>query len=776
MKEKIAKTVRKNRRDNLKSLISHQQKPGNDSFVVQNSAEEIAEIVLLTTYPPRECGIATYSKDLERALKIKFGNSFKLRILPLEDTKGEHRYSGNIKDTLDTKSEFDYLKHAHALNSDDKVNLIVVQHEFGLFKRNEPAFFDFLEAICKPLIVVFHTVLPNPENTLKENVLHISSASDKVIVMTETSAEILNRDYGIARDHLAVIPHGTHSVCHNDESSLKEKYKLTDRLVLSTFGLLGPGKSIETTLDALPEIIAQFPETTFLILGKTHPTLREKNGEIYRELLERKVEQLGLTEHVRFVNEFLDLDVLLEYLQLTDIYLFTSKDPNQAVSGTFSYALSCGCPVISTPIPHALEVLQNKAGLIFDFEDSSQLAQAVIDLLGDADLRKAMRLNGLRHIAESTWDNSAIAHGKVFESVSDIKLAYQNPAINLDHLKEMTTEVGIIQFSVIDRPNLDSGYTLDDNARALIAMCRYVEIKGVDADADLLKIYFNFVKKCFRPNAMYLNYVDEHLRFTTQNDEVNLEDANGRAIWSLGYLISITPLLPQSFDGILFNSQRLFEDSLKVVENFHSPRAMAFVLKGLFYFDKNRTNHRITQLTEILADRLMAMYRHEASSDWAWFEGYLTYGNSVLPQALLMAFSITGNEDYKEVAKESFDFLLSKIFFDGRIRVISNKDWLKRGNTLPSDFQGGEQPIDISYTVLALKTFYEVFEDEQYAIKMKQAFDWFVGNNPQNRTIYNPCTGGCYDGLELHNVNLNQGAESTISYLLARMAFENPSA
>uniref|UniRef100_UPI00359315C6 glycosyltransferase n=1 Tax=Pricia sp. TaxID=2268138 RepID=UPI00359315C6 len=431
MEEKPVEKSKKSRREILNGSVFYQGKVNDqspeDSTVIKNTVE----IVLLTTYPPRECGIATYSKDLEHALKNKFNDSFKLRILPLEDSNGAYKYPKGIEQALNTTSEFDFLKNSHLLNSDEKVGVVMVQHEFGLFCSNEPAFIDFLESINKPLIIVFHTVLPNPDSELKKSVSKIASASDRLIVMTRNSAEILVRDYGVANDMIAVIPHGTHSVCHKDERTLKEKYNLTDRLVLSTFGLLGPGKSIETSLDALPAIIKEYPRTVFLILGKTHPTLIKQKGEDYREFLESKVEKLGLSQHVRFINEFLPLDKLLEYLQLTDIYLFTSKDPNQAVSGTFSYALSCGCPVISTPIPHALEVLKNNAGHIFDFEDSTQLGQAIINLFGNDEARKTMRLNGLRHIAESTWDNAAIAHGKVFEAVgkAKIELAYRKPEI-----------------------------------------------------------------------------------------------------------------------------------------------------------------------------------------------------------------------------------------------------------------------------------------------------------------------------------------------------------
>jgi len=425
-----------------------------------------------------------------------------------------------------------------------------------------------------------------------------------------------------------------------------------------------------------------------------------------------------------------------------------------------------------------LEVLQNEAGTIFDFEDSDQLADAVIDLLEDKEIQHKMALNGLHSSAESAWENTAIAHAKVFEKVCDgkLKLKYKKPVIKLDHLKKMTTATGIIQFSKINQPDIDSGYTLDDNARALIASCHHYSLTDDKLDLKYIKRYFNFINNCFRPEATFMNYVDEQHRFTAQNEEVNLDDANGRALWALGYLVSMSPILPFENDVMVRNAECVFQQGLEAMKAYRSPRAMAFIIKGLYYFNLNRTNSKIIDYTELFANRLYEMYRHEASENWNWFEDSLTYGNSVLPQAMLMAYEITEIDNYKTVAKTSFDFLLSKVFKGNSIHVVSNLDWLKKGQELLDEFQGGEQPIDVAYTILTLKKFHEFFPNDGYDEKMEGAFNWFMGDNVMNQTIYNPCTGGCYDGLEKRNVNLNQGAESTISYLLARMAFENRSA
>ncbi len=740
---------------------------------VKKSEPQVSEIVFLTSYPPRECGIATYSKDLERALSEKFGQSFTLKVLPLESRSEQHRYPKGIEHVLNTDNALDFLKASHRINSDPNVGLVLIQHEFGLFKDSENAFLEFLEFLDKPVAITFHTILPEPSDEVKLNVQRISFLSDAIIVMTQTSAEILIRTYGVPADKINVIPHGTHLVLYENRDFLKEKYGLSRKKVLSTFGLLGPGKSIETTLHALPDIVAEFPETVFLIIGRTHPTLVKEEGEIYRDFLQRKIHELDITDHVRFVNEFVPLHELLEYLQLTDIYLFTSKDPNQAVSGTFAYALSCGCPVISTPIPHALEVLQNEAGVVFDFEDSGQLGQAVVQLLENDEARHRLSVNGLNTSATSAWENAAIAHAKIFEKlVKGIRLKYSKPPLDLKHIKKMTTEVGIIQFSNINHPNIESGFTLDDNARALIVLCQHYRLTGQASDLKYIKIYFNFIQCCFRHDGKFLNYVDKEYQFTEQNDSENLEDACGRAVWALGYLLSIAEQFPQAYRSVEDRARFIFEEAIKQMEGVHSPRSMAFVIKGLYYYNHATDRKCVNALVTKFTDRLRQMYRHEAKERWSWFESYLTYGNAVLPEAMLMAYTMTLNGDYRKVAKDAFDFLLSKIMTGNSIRVISNKNWLKNNEMLDKSFKGGEQPIDVAYTILALDLFNRIFPDCGYDKKMEGAFNWFLGENALHQTLYNPCTGGCYDGLELQNVNLNQGAESTLSYLLARMAFE----
>jgi glycosyltransferase involved in cell wall biosynthesis len=727
-----------------------------------------SEILFMTSYPPRECGIATYSQDLIKALNNKFRSSFSIKVCALESGKMNLEYPETVKYKLDTTFAPGYHKLARSINHNKLIKLVVIQHEFGFFHQKESAFLQFIYEVAMPVIVVFHTVLPRPDERLKANVQNIADACGSIVVMTNSAAELLKHDYDVPEQKISVIAHGTHLVSHLEKESLKEKYGLSGKRVLSTFGLISSGKDIETTLKALPAIVKTNPDVMFLLIGKTHPEVVKSEGEKYRNMLETTVIDSGLQDHVKFINRFLALSELLEYLQMTDIYLFTANDPNQAVSGTFVYAMSCACPIISTPIPHAKELLSDETGLFFDFHNSQQLTDGIIRLLNDEPLRKNISVNALQKIGSTSWENSAVAHAMLFEKQAgdNIAIRYNLPEINLDHIKKMTTGFGIIQFSIINQPEIDSGYTLDDNARALIAMCMHYELTADKTDLAYIQIYLDFIEHCLQPAGDFLNYVDDNKQFTAQNGETNLDDSNGRAIWALGYVVSLMGKLPEEF---ISQASILIDNSMRYLGTIHSTRAMAFSIKGLYFNYKTFSNPESILLLKTFADRLVQMYKHESSENWEWFEGYLTYANSTLPEAMLYAWIVTGETIYKEIALSSLNFLLSHIYKKNGIEVISNKNWLLRGHDAG---QYGEQPIDVAYTIMTLSKFFEVFHEEVYSQKMVIAFNWFLGNNRLHQIIYNPCTGGCYDGLEENYVNINQGAESTVSYLMARLTME----
>ena len=456
------------------------------------------EILMITSFPPRKCGIATYSQDLIKAIEDKYCDTFTVKVCALQKQNINLDYPLQVKYFLKTWLEDDYKRLALEINADKEIKIIYLQHEFGLYDGELGNYIlDFLQSIEKPVITTFHTVLTKPSEERKVLVQKITKLSIQVIVMTNLSANILKNEYEISDKKVTMIQHGTHLI-KPVQLNLKETTPFKGKTIVSTFGLISEGKGIETALEALPKITAKFPDVLYLIIGKTHPEVVKNEGEKYRDFLHEKVKELKIEKNVLFINKYLELDVLLEYLQRTDLYFFTSKDPQQAVSGTLAYAMAAACPVVSTPIPHSLELLDG-AGKNFDFGNSDQLADAAILILSNPELMEAMRMNALHKISPTAWQNAAIAHIAIAKNQLknvDFQLNCKMPDINLDHFKRMTTNFGMIQFAKISEPDFTSGYTIDDNARALIAVAKHFELTGKFNDLPLINIYLQFILFC----------------------------------------------------------------------------------------------------------------------------------------------------------------------------------------------------------------------------------------------------------------------------------------
>ena len=726
---------------------------------------ETSEILMITSFPPRKCGIATYSQDLIAAIENKFCDSHSIKVCALQKNTVKLEYPYEVKYFLKTWLKEDYKRLALAVNTDDAIKIIYLQHEFGLFDGEMGNYIlDFFQWNAKPVITTFHTVLKQPSAERKEVIQKIAEFSSQVIVMTLLSAQILKNEYQISDEKIKIIPHGTHLI-KPLPLHLKDSIPYKGKIVISTFGLLSEGKGIETALDALPKLIEKFPDVLYLVIGKTHPEVIRNEGEKYRNFLNDKVLELKIEKNVLFINKYLSLDILLEYLQRTDLYFFTSKDPQQAVSGTLAYAMAAACPVISTPIPHSLELL-NGAGINFNFGNAEQLAYAAILILSNPKMMEEMRLNALYKISPTAWQNAAIAHIDIAKSLIKDSPFYLNckiPEINLDHIHRLTTDFGMIQFAKISDPDVSSGYTIDDNARALIAVARHFELTGKFSDLPLITIYLKFILYCQQEDGSFLNYVDIDKVFFNKNKDENLEDANGRAIWALGEFLSLKQLLDFNLQAQV---EAAFQKAIPNISTFKSPRAIAFCIKGLHYYYNFKKNEAVLELITQLADNLVSKYRGVSTENWQWYEEYLTYANALLPEAMLLAGECTKSELFKEIAHKTLDFLLETTFDGESIKVISNRGWHHKGQD-KNHF--GEQPIEIAYTILALNTFFNKHNSKHYSDRIKIAFNWFLGENHLRQIIYNPSTGGCYDGLEEHQVNLNQGAESTVSYLLSRL-------
>jgi glycosyltransferase involved in cell wall biosynthesis len=725
----------------------------------------------MSSYPPRECGLATFTNDVRNSINLVFGYSLPIEVCALERHNLHFKYATEVKYALNVDSIDEYRLLAEKINKRDDIGMLCIEHEFGLFAGEYGNYLlSFLLAINKPIATVFHSVLPDPNEKLKKVVQAIIDLSHKIVVLTKKSQEIIVRDYGCKELKTMLIPHGTHMVLLNQKEDLKTEFHFSNKIVLSTFGLISENKNIETVLNALPEIIAKHPEVIYLVIGKTHPEVIKMDGEKYRDMLIETIQKLQLENNVFFVNEFLELKQLLNYLILSDIYLFASKDPNQAVSGSFAYAMSCGCAIISTPIPHAIEALNAGTGILLDsFDQPETFQKAIMQLVENKQERLAMGRNGYALSHETTWENIALKYGFLFAEVTESMeaLSLNFPPIKLDHIKELTTDFGILQFSNFSQPDLSFGYTLDDNARALIDMVMYYDKSAEPIALKLATIYLNFITGIQREDGRFDNYKDFNRQLTPQNKLVNLEDSNGRALWSLGFTLAHYEKLPLD---LVEKAQKAWDKAVVHINEVISPRAIAYTLKGLYYYHLAYQEEEIKRSIVQLADKLLNHYHINSDEDWCWYEDYMTYANNVLPEAMLFSFLATGDLKYKKIALVTFDFLLSHYFMKGEFSVISNRGWFVKGrhkNTY------GEQPIEVATTIITLHLFYEITGNVKYKEQLKVAFSWFLGNNHLNQIIYNPVNGASYDGLEEKNVNINQGAESTLCFFKAQLIMDD---
>ncbi|MDI6050385.1 glycosyltransferase [Flavobacterium sp. XS2P24] len=728
------------------------------------------KMLLVSSYPPRECGIATFSNDIVNAVKIVFGDTLPVEVCALQNSEQHFEYNNEVSFILPVDSLEHYRMVAEKINERNDIGLVCIQHEFGLFRGEYGDYIlSFILALNKPIVTVFHTVLPNPDEKRKKIVHAIADLSDRIIVLTKNSQTILTTNYSVEKTKTIVIPHGNHNVLWEQKNILKNTYGFSDKIVMATFGLISQNKGIETVLQALPEIVKKNPEVVFLVIGKTHPEIIRQDGEMYRNSLINIVQELHLENNVIFINEYLQLSQLLEYLTLSDIYLFSSKDPNQAVSGTFAYAMSCGCTVVSTPIPHAVEELVNGNGILLNsFESSEEFKNAIVYLIENKEERIAMGKNAFSLSHATNWENIAIQYRLLFDQLTNREedLRFNFPPIKLDHIKKLTTDFGILQFSKFSQPDPESGYTLDDNARALINMVLYNKAFPDKNTLKLANTYLNFIEGIQQNNGWFDNYKDFDHQLTKQNKEVNLEDANGRALWSLGTVISHRDTLPLE---MICQAVKCWDKAIKRIDDIKSPRAIAYALKGLYLYHSIYKDEEIKTHIEKLADELLRHYNINSAENWCWYEDYMTYANNVLPEAMMYSYLVTKNPKYKKIAAITFDFLLSHYFMKGQLKVISNRGWFKKEN---ERIFYGEQPIEVATTIIALDLFYEVTRNKKYKDQLKLAFIWFLGNNHLKQIMYNPENGASYDGLEDKHININQGAESTLCYFKARLIME----
>lgn len=724
-------------------------------------------IVYLTTYPPRECGIATFTADLINYTDGLFSDQVHTAVVAMNTMSASPiAYGPKVLFAVEENNKEEYVQAANRLNAMSEVKLICIQHEFGIFGDDYGNNITvFLQTLTKPSIITFHTVLPEPTEEMNSVVKNILQKVTHVVVMTELSKELLVRIYGADPGQIRVIAHGIHPQDYTDGEEAKKRLGLSGKNVLATFGLLSRGKGIEYGIRALPDIVALYPDTVYLVLGATHPVVFAREGEVYRNELLELARALGVEKYVIFHNKYLTLEDLLSFLEATDIYLSLSQNPNQAVSGTLSYALGAGRAVFSTAFMQAKELITEEVGMLLDFNNHEQIVQGVKRLFADTERLKSMGKAAYFRTRAMTWTNVALGYMTLFSEHAPSLVGFKNclMPVKLDYIKKLTDDFGMLQFAHLGDPDPRWGYTLDDNARALVALCWHGETHRTPEVYALMETYLGFIERSAQLHTdRFVNYfTEEHQEHDDLNNTENLEDANARALWALSEMCkSAAP------EMLIERAKTLFIERSAEHRNVISPRAAALYIKA---FANAGEGEGSRERIGMYADFLVDLYDRTVDGGWQWFEESLTYSNGLLPEALLIAYRATGIERYREVGKITLDFLLRQSF-EGTICVpVGQGGWYKKGGEKQRHDQ---QPEEVSALILALRMMMLCSDDSVYSERIALAFNWFLGNNLLGQFVYTHSTGGCYDGIGEYAINLNQGAESTVSYLLARLAMD----
>jgi len=714
-------------------------------------------IVFLSTYPPRECGIATFTQDLFRYSRKTLGPGFRCKVAALNISPlDKYTYPPEVEWEIDQSNKKDYINLAEEINADINISGVILQHEYGIFGGVDGENILYFMRHCKkPIIVTLHTALPAPSPKMLEVTTKIIELASNVIVLTKSSKEVIEEVYPNSRGKTFIIPHGIHPVAFTTQKEFKDKLELGNHIILSTFGLLSRGKGIEYAIKALPAVVKKYPSVMYLILGQTHPVIRRNEGEEYRLKLEHLVTRLGLEEHVKFYDQYLSLPDLLEFLQATDIYISTSINPNQAVSGTLSYALGSGRAVISTEFAQSKEIITSDIGRLVPIKNSEAITSSIIDLLNNKEILITLARNAYEKTRVMLWSN-------VSEKYTNLLMRTIVPPINLKHLYKMTDDFGLIQFSVFTNPDNDSGYTLDDNVRALIACSWFLKNKYNKKIQAMINIYFAFMKKCQQKDGSFINYIGFNDKLPTdQNSKEDLEDSQARAMWALGEIIDNKVLSLK----LRNQAKNMFLLSFEKQSKFTHLRSKAFAIKSLVLVIDSMPEYRKEILENIkdYADSLIEMLKENSHKSWVWFEKDLNYNNALLSESLFLAGAVLKNPIYKNKGINTLNFLISKTFSSDMYMPIGSGWYM---NTKKRN-QYDQQPEDPSAMILALSRAYKNTHNEEYKNLAKMCFSWFLGNNSLNKSLYDEKSGGCYDGLHPDRVNLNQGAESLVSYLMS---------
>ncbi|HTB84374.1 MAG TPA: glycosyltransferase family 4 protein [Candidatus Sulfotelmatobacter sp.] len=734
----------------------------------------IRKVAFLGDYLPRKCGIATFTTDLRCAVAKEFP-ALQCLVVPVNDLADGYDYPAEVRFEIAEQDLTSYLRAADFLNITD-VDVVCVEHEFGIF--GGPAgshVLALLRELNMPIVTTLHTILREPNEEQRRVMRELIRLSTRLVVMSERGLDFLREIYHAPEAKIDLIPHGIPDMPFADPNYFKDEFTVAGRQVVLTFGLLSPNKGIEYALRALPEIIKAFPDVVYIVLGQTHPNLLRHEGEAYRLSLERLAKDLGVQKHVVFFNRFVELEELMRFIGAADIYLTPYLTESQITSGTLAYAFGNGNAVVSTPYWHAAELLTAERGKLVPFRDAPAIATAVIELLQDETLRHSMRKNAYKLGRDMIWSRVAQLYANSFEQArrdhsfvgrksSPIKTLDESPGqlpeLKLDHLFRMSDSTGIFQHASFTVPNFSQGYCTDDNARALVLT---VMLKKLGHDSPRLcahgATYAAFLNHAFdAKRGRFRNFMGFDRRWL---EDVGSEDCQGHALWALGLCVA------QAGQGSYqMLAAQLFELALPVAAEFSSPRAWAFTLIGIDeYLRRFGGDRRASQIRESLTAKLTQRYADAATDEWDWFEEVVSYANAKLPHAMILNGRCLGNPVILELGLKTLRWLVKIQTSDaGSFRPVGSNGFFPRGGERAMFDQ---QPIEAQATISACIEAYQATGDMSWVAEARRAFEWFLGRNDLGLALYDAGTGGCRDGLHMDRLSQNQGAESTLAFLLS---------
>lgn len=735
--------------------------------------KNIGKIAVIGNYLPRQCGIATFTTDLSQSLIRELLIEENLVNIAMDDIPQGYNYPPQVKFRIRQDIREDYFWAADYLNA-NQYEAAILQHEFGIFGGEDGShIINMIKFLKMPVITTLHTVLDKPTDGQFRVIKELAKYSDRLIVMNKKAIEILSEVYDIDEKQIVYIPHGIPDSVFERPGLHNDMFDLGDRDVILTFGLLSPGKGIESMIKSMPSIVEEHPNTVYVILGQTHPHILEHHGDSYRDGLNKLVKELGMENHVVFHNQFVKIETLVQYIQTAKVYAIPYLNKQQITSGTLAYAVGMGTPVVSTPFWHAEELLADGRGILVSFNDSEEMAKQINYLLSHSHEREVMRFKGYQHGRSMVWREVAkkylhlvaeLKEGKRINYETEIVNKYcknfsELPEINLAHIKNMTDDTGLIQHAKYSTPNLHHGYCVDDNARGLIALTKYFSLKKDREVLPLIHKYLAFLFYAFNSeNNRFRNFMSYDHRWL---ELAGSEDSHARALWGLGVTVKEAP------DSSVRNmAMRLFLEALPIVKSFTAVRSWAYTVLGLQdYLTIYGGDADACKVRDELAKRIYQLFEKNATDEWFWCEKTATYANAVLPNALILAGKSMADEKMYETGIKALKWLLEiQTAESGHISVIGNKKWCdKAGNRAVFD----QQPLEVKSLVSACLDVYMITGDKYWFDESERCISWFLGQNDLNMPVCDFKTGGCCDGLEMQGVNANQGAESTLSWLIS---------